>query len=128
MPAACNDRGWMWPDAARCLATLAPNLAPDKPLSKANVPRIEHKADSPNVPTVSRRARGEQELQGCSAARPAAAMNSRLLCTRLDGAVGVAPLQAGVLGGADPAGSAVCLPGAARKETRAAWASDPRMR
>jgi hypothetical protein len=72
VPAACNYRGWMWPDIARCRTTLAPNLAPSKPLSKANVPRIEHEAGPATAPTVSGRARDEQELQGCNAARPAA--------------------------------------------------------
>jgi hypothetical protein len=35
--AACADCGRMWPGAAPCLATLAPNLAPSQLVSGANV-------------------------------------------------------------------------------------------
>jgi hypothetical protein len=42
----------MWPGVARRLPALAPNLAPSKFLSIANVKRIEHKAGPvPAMPT-----------------------------------------------------------------------------
>jgi hypothetical protein len=47
MSAACNDYGWMWPDVARRLPTLAPNLALSKPLSNANVPARPGQQDGP---------------------------------------------------------------------------------
>jgi hypothetical protein len=41
LPFTCANPGPMWLDAARRLLTLAPNLAPRKLVSSANVQRIE---------------------------------------------------------------------------------------
>ncbi len=50
MAITCGVRGSMWPDVARCLATLAPNLAPIKVISSANVLRFEQKAGQEGSP------------------------------------------------------------------------------
>jgi hypothetical protein len=36
VPFSCQDSGPMWPDVARCLPAVAPNLAPSKLISSAN--------------------------------------------------------------------------------------------
>jgi hypothetical protein len=44
-PFTCGDPGRTWPGAAWCLALLAPNLAPRKLVSSANVRWLEQVAD-----------------------------------------------------------------------------------
>jgi hypothetical protein len=43
-PFTCGNPGPMWPDVARRLPTLAPDLAPRKLISSANVRQAEHAA------------------------------------------------------------------------------------
>ena len=45
MAITCGVCGSMWPDVARLLPTLAPNLAPSKLISSANEPMARTKAD-----------------------------------------------------------------------------------
>src|ERR1019366_9923673 len=49
-PFTCGNPGSMWPDVARRLPTLAPNLAPRKLVSSANVRQVEQAAGPPPPP------------------------------------------------------------------------------
>jgi hypothetical protein len=40
VPFSCGNNGWMWPDVAVCLWSLAPRLAPRNLVSGANVRTI----------------------------------------------------------------------------------------
>ena len=50
VPITCGNPGPMWPYVARRLPTLAPNLAPSKLISSANIRRAEHAAGPPLFP------------------------------------------------------------------------------
>ena len=52
MPFTCGDSGWTWPYVAWRLASLAPNLAPRKLISSAN---IRWSTRSPNRPSAGPR-------------------------------------------------------------------------
>jgi hypothetical protein len=54
MPFTCDDSGWTWPNVAWCLASLAPNLAPRKLISSANIRWVQQVAE----PTVGRAQNG----------------------------------------------------------------------
>lgn len=45
VPFGCTDNGWMWPDVALCLRSLAPRLAPRNLVSVANVRMLRPEAD-----------------------------------------------------------------------------------
>ena len=47
VPFTCGNPGPMWPDIARRLALLAPNLAPRKLVSSANIRQAEQAAGPP---------------------------------------------------------------------------------
>jgi hypothetical protein len=46
---ACANCGWMWPGVGGCPATLAPNLAPSRLVSRANVRTRAQRSTSPRI-------------------------------------------------------------------------------
>lgn len=73
VPSSCSDSSWMWPGVARCLPSLAPQLAPRNLISTANVRTVEYSSGS----------RSEDSSQRPNLAAPAVIITPELAATSM---------------------------------------------